>query len=342
MKRNVLVFVEQIDSKIAEVSLELICKARELANQLQVNVTAILLGFGMRDKLNMLGHYGCDEIYYVDDERLVHFTSIPYAKTVATIIQKYQPQIVLFGATINGRDLAPRMSAELRCGLTADCTDLQIGKYEFKGKVWENTLLQIRPAFGGNIIATIVSPECATSMASVREGVMKMREPDTSRKAQIKEEKVEFTQHDFLTEILKVVREAKSINLKAAKIIIAAGIGVATSESLNLVRELAKTFGGVIGCTRPVVDAGLLSWEHQIGQTGTTVRPNLYIACGISGQMQHTSGMKEAKRIIAINNDPNAPIFKIAHYGIVADLNSVIPKMINAYKGKLQSEVSPL
>jgi electron transfer flavoprotein alpha subunit len=329
-KQNVMVFIEQNNNKIAEVSLELLGKASELATQLDVAVDAVALGSGLRKELSILGQYGCHNIYYVDDQRLAHFTSVPYAKGIAHLIKKHQPQIVLFGATINGRDVAPRVASILRCGLTADCTDLQIGSYEFKGNKWEQTLLQIRPAFGGNIIATIVSPESSPSMATVREGVMEIHH--TNNQVKIIEEKLELTAADFPTQIIEVMRQEKKVNLKAAKIIVAAGMGVATQESLNLVRELAKVLGAEIGCTRPVIDAGLLNSEHQVGQTGTTVRPNLYIACGISGQLQHLAGMAEAKRIIAINTDPQAPIFKVAHYGIVGDLNDVVAKMIHAYR----------
>jgi electron transfer flavoprotein alpha subunit len=333
-KKNILVVIEQTDNKIAEVSLELICKASELAQQLNVAVDAVALGHNLQNELEKLGVYGCETVYYIDDKRLTHFTSIPYAKSIVNVIKKYQPQIVLFGATVNGRDVSPRVASALRCGLTADCTELQIGTYEFRNQTWENTLLQVRPAFGGNIIATIASPESSPSMATVREGVMKMKTPDNSKRAKIINETCELNDNDFLTEILEVVRAAKTVNLKAANIIVAAGMGVNSQQSLGLVKELAKTIGAEVGCTRPVVDAGLLAWEHQIGQTGTTVRPNLFIACGISGQIQHTAGMEESKRIIAINTDPNAPIFKLAHYGIVGDLNSVIPKMIKAYKNK--------
>lgn len=333
-KNHVLVFVEQNNGKIAEVSLELLSKAQELAKQLNVAVDAIIIGHQLQSQLKLLEAYGSDYIYYVDDQRLAHFTSVPYAKTLVQLIKKHQPQIVLFGATVNGRDVAPRIASELKCGLTADCTDLQIGSYTFKGKTWDNTLLQIRPAFGGNIVATIVSPESSPSMATVREGVMKMVEPNHARSAKIVEEKCTLSDDDFLTEVLEVVREERKVNLKTAKIIIAAGMGIANHESLNLVKELAKALGAEVGCSRPVSDAGLLSNDHQIGQTGTTVRPNLYIACGISGQIQHTAGMQESRRIIAINSDPQAPIFKLAHYAIVGDLNDVIPKMIQAYKSK--------
>lgn len=330
--KSILVFIEQSDKKIAAVSVELICKARELADQLKTEVTAIVLGSNLKNELAVLGHYGCDRIYYVDDRRLDHYTSVPYTKILVDIIKKDGPQIVLFGATINGRDLAPRVSSALKCGLTADCTELKIGDYEFKNVKYENILWQIRPAFGGNIIATIVSPDVSPSMATIREGVMKMSSPDAKRKVEIIEEKYALESSDFPTEILEVVRQAKSSNLKGAKIIVAAGMGVATKESLDLVKQLATTLGAEIGCTRPVSDAGLIEKECQVGQTGLTVRPNLYIACGISGQLQHLTGITEAKRIIAINVDPNAPIFKAAHYGIHGDLNNIIPKLIKAYK----------
>lgn len=333
--KGVLVFIEQHGGKIADVSLELISKARELADKLDAPVEAVVVGHGVKNVADILGQYCCDNVYVIDDKRLAHFTSVPYAKIVVSIIKKYQPQIVLFGATTTGRDIAPRISSALKCGLTADCTDLQIGSYEFKGQIWDKTLLQIRPAFGGNIVATIVSPESSPSMATVREGVMKMRVPDAAKKAQIIEEKCEVDASDFLTEVLEVMCEEKQINLKAAKIIVAAGMGVTSQKSLELVKELARVLGGDVGCTRTIVDAGFLEHDRQIGQTGVTVRPNLYIACGISGQLQHTAGMNESRRIIAINTDPNAPIFKLAHYSIVGDLNDVLPKMIKAYKEKV-------
>jgi electron transfer flavoprotein alpha subunit len=216
--------------------------------------------------------------------------------------------------------------------LTADCTKLGIGDHRIKDTVYENVLLQIRPAFGGNIIATIVSPESMPSMATVREGVMKMEDPDCSRKAEIIPEVCDLPDADFSTELIKVVREPKTVDLKSAKIIVSAGMGAADPESLSLVAELARTIGGVVGASRPVADAGVLDRCRQVGQTGTTVRPNLYIACGISGQIQHRAGMEGARRIIAVNPDPEAPIFTFAHYGIVGDVREVLPKMIKAYK----------
>lgn len=330
---NVMVFIEQTDKQIAGVSLELVCKAGELAQRLGGRVEAVAIGHNMASELEILGQYGCQAIYYFDDPRLARFTSIPYAKLVVEAIKKYVPQIVLFGATTTGRDIAPRVSSELRCGLTADCTDLQIGEHKIKDRIYDKTLLQIRPAFGGNIVATIVSPESAPSMATVREGVMPMSEPTPGGTVEIVAEPCDLPDEDFMTEVLEVIREERSVNLKAASIIVSAGMGAA--DAIDQVRDLAKTLGGALGASRPVVDAGILPKAHQVGQTGTTVRPNLYIACGISGQIQHRAGMSEAKRIIAINKDAEAPIFNIAHYGIVGEVSDVIPKMIKAYKAKL-------
>jgi len=332
--KQVMVFVEQTDGQVAEVSLELICEARRLAQQLGAVVTAVAPGSKLKEVLPSLGNYGCKTVYYLEDQRLSHFTSHPYAKSVVGVIRKHQPAIVLFGATIIGRDMAPRIASALKCGLTADCTELHIGEHKTRQQVYHNTLLQVRPAFGGNIMATIVSPDSVPSMATVRPGVMKLDAPDANLKAEVVIEQCGLSQDDFMTEVIEVVRREKSINLGAAHIIVAAGAGAAAPASLALVRKLAETIGGVVAVSRPLVDARLFSHDHQVGQTGTTVHPNLYIACGISGQIQHRAGMAGSKRIVAINSDPNAPIFRIAHYGIVGDLNEVIPKMINAYKGK--------
>lgn len=338
-KKCVMVFVELVEKKITEVSLELICEAQRLAGKLDGEVAAIVIGHGMDNAMNenfeVLGNYGCRKVYYVNDKRLALFTSVPYAKTIVKLIKKYEPRIVLFGATTTGRDVAPRVASELKCGLTADCTELQIGEYKIKSTLYEDTLLQIRPAFGGNVLATIVSPESVPSMATVREGVMKLDDPDPNGVADIVEEKCDLAEDDFLTEVLEVVHARDSVDLKSSKIIVSAGMGACNPDSIELVKQLAHVFGGVVGASRPIVDAGLLSKAHQVGQTGTTVRPNLYIACGISGQIQHCAGMIGSKRIIAINEDPDAPIFKIANYGIVGDLNEVIPKMIKAYKAKV-------
>ena len=329
---NVMVYIEHNDNKIVDVSLELICKATELARDTGGEVQAMILGQGLSSELEGPGHYGCDTLFYIEDERLRHFTSVPYAKLVARQIEKHGPQIVLFGATTQGRDLAPRVASTLRCGLTADCTDLKIGSHTYKKKIYEKTLLQIRPAFGGNIVATIVSPESSPSMATVREGVMKMCPADLSRQARIVSETCDLPPKDFPTRVVDIVRTIKEVDLKSARIIVAAGMGAATPAGIALVKELAATIGAEVGASRPVVDAGLMAGDHQVGQTGTTVRPNLYIACGISGQIQHRAGMSDSMRIIAINSDPDAPIFGIAHYGIVGDVMKVIPEMIKAYK----------
>ena len=333
-ENSVMVFIEFDGDRVADVSLELICEAVRLAEKLNADVEAVAVGYEKQTALSMLGRYGCKRVYFINDKRLAKFTSVPYAKGVEKTILKYKPQIVLFGATTMGRDIAPRVASSLKCGLTADCTQLEIGSHKIKDKTFDNILLQIRPAFGGNIIATIVSPESHPSMATVREGVMKMSDPDPSGDVQIVEESCEVPEEAFLTEVLEVVREEKSVDLKGARIVISAGMGASDPDGIELVRKLADTLGGIVACSRPVADSGVLDRCHQVGQTGVTVRPNLYIACGISGQIQHRAGMEEAKRIIAINSDPEAPIFSIAHYGIVGDIHDVIPKMIKAYKAK--------
>ncbi len=331
-QKNVMVFIESRAGKIAEVSLELLGAATDLAEQLGVQVEAVAVGHNLTDELAVLGHHGCQRVYYTDDARLAHFTSIPYAKTVINTIKAHNPGIVLFGATTMGRDVAPRVASALKCGLTADCTDLQIGEHKIKDKIYKNILLQIRPAFGGNIIATIVSPESMPSMATVREGVMKMAAPNPGLTVEVVNQACQLSDDDFLTEVLEVISEEKAVNLKAAQIIVSAGMGASDPEAIELARELAHALCGELGCSRPVVDSGILDKDHQVGQTGITVRPNLYIACGISGQIQHRAGMSEAKRIIAINKDPHAPIFAIAHYGIVGDVKDVLNKMIKAYR----------
>ena len=332
--KNVMVFVELDNGRIADVSLELICKARSLADRLSGEVEAVAVGSDMDASLPGLGHYGCDRVYVVSDSRLAVFTSVPYAKAVIEVIRRRRPQMVLFGATTTGRDLGPRVASALRCGLTADCTDLQIGDVTLRKQPFTDTLLQIRPAFGGNIVATIVSPEVSPSMATVREGVMVLEAPDAARTCEMIPVPVAFTDADFPTTIVDIIRAEKTVNLKAARIIVTAGMGAASAEGISLVKQLAKVLGAQVGASRPVVDAGLLPKAHQVGQTGTTVRPNLYIACGVSGQIQHRAGMSEAMRVIAINSDADAPIFDIAHYGIVGDIHAVIPRIISAYKEK--------
>ena len=333
MKSNeVWVYIEQNSGKIAEVSLELLGKATALAKKLNVKVGAILIGDKIKDLSKTLFSYGADKVYVVDNAAFKDFITLLYAKAVVDLIKEYQPQVVLYGATTTGRDVAPRIASELKVGLTADCTDLQIGDYSSKDKEYKDILYQIRPAFGGNIIATIVSPDHRPQMATVREGVMKMNEVDNSRSGEVIEFKAQVTDELLLSKIIKKFQEEKKVNLKGAQIIVSGGMGVGTKDNFKYIHDLAHALGAEVGGSRAAVDAGFISKDHQVGQTGTTVRPKLYIAIGISGQIQHMAGMNQSNRIIAINNDPNAPIFQIAHYGIVGDLNEVVPKFIEVYK----------
>ena len=331
---NVWVFIQQDNGKIADVSLELVCKARELAEKLGVKTQAVCIGDQIQQEVRKLASFGLSEIFCIEDKKLKHYTPVPYSKIMIELIKKHKPQIVLYGATTTGRDLGPRIASALRVGLTADCTDLQIGDHLIGDKEYKNILYQIRPAFGGNIIATIVSPESRPQMATVREGVMKISSPEAAPECRITSVPFNMTEEDFPTKILEKVFEEKTVNLKAAQVIVAGGMGVGSKENFNLIKQLAHTLGGEIGASRAAVDAGWISKEHQIGQTGITARPKLYIACGISGSIQHRAGMDQSSRIIAINTEPDAPIFQIAHYGIVGDLKEVIPVFIKAYKTK--------
>ena len=333
---NVWVFIEQEAGKIAGVSLQLVSKGRELADRLGVKLEGILLGDNVAACANELYQYGCDKVILAEDPRLEPFTVLPYAKVIMDLIKEKRPNILMFGATLKGRELAPRVASEKLAGLTADCTDLQIDDFEDKinKKVYTNKLMQIRPAFGGNIIATIVNTWDDPQMVTVREGVMKMDTPVPGRKGQIEEVKVALTAEETVVKVIERVRQEKSVNLKGAQIIVAGGYGVGSKENFKLIRDLADALGGEVGASRPAVDAGWIDHDHQIGQTGVTVRPKLYIACGISGSVQHCAGMNESKKIIAINTDKDAPIFSVAHYGIIGDLNSVIPMMIKAFKAK--------
>ncbi len=333
---NVWVFVEQEGGKIADVSLELVSRGVELAQKLNVKVEAVLLGDKVAHCADTLFSYGCSTVFLAEDSRLEPFTVLPYAKVIMDLIKEHKPNILLFGATMKGRELAPRIASEKLAGLTADCTDLQIDDFDDKvnKKFYSNKLMQIRPAFGGNIIATIVNTWDDPQMVTVREGVMKMSEPDKSRKGKIVKVPVALTAQEMVVKVIERVRQEKSVNLKGAQIIVAGGYGVCTKANFKLIHDLAATLGGEVGASRAAVDAGWIDHDHQVGQTGVTVRPKLYIACGISGSIQHRAGMTDSKKIIAINTDPGAPIFSVAHYGIIGDLNTIIPMMIKAYKAK--------
>jgi electron transfer flavoprotein alpha subunit len=333
MKSNeVWVYIEQNGGRVAEASLELLGKGRELASRLGVKLGAQLYGGQVKAIVPELERFGAERVYLAEDKELEHYRTLPYARILADAIKTYEPQIVLFGATTTGRDLAPRIASELRVGLTADCTNLRIGDFSRKDAEFKDILYQIRPAFGGNIIATIVSPEHRPQMATVREGVMKMSPLERPAKAEIVELSPSLGKELLATRFIERVVREKGVNLKAAGIIVSGGMGLGTKENFDLVHRLAHAMGGVVGASRAAVDAGFVPKEHQVGQTGTTVRPKLYVAVGISGQIQHLAGMSESSRIVAINSDPAAPILQVAHYSIVGDLNEVVPRMIEALK----------
>jgi electron transfer flavoprotein alpha subunit len=333
---NVWIFIEQENGKIANVSLELVSKGRELASKLGVETEAVFLGGDLSEAVDTLYHYGCDRVFQIESDKLEPFTVLPYAKCIVDLVKERRPNILLFGATNKGRELGPRVASELMCGLTADCTDLQIDDFDDKvnKKQYKNKLMQIRPAFGGNIIATIVNTWEDPQIVTVRPGVMKLDEPDTSRKGECVKVKPEISSTEMVLKVIERVQKEKDVDLQASQIIVSGGYGVGSQANFKLIYDLAKTLGGDVGASRAAVDAGWIDHDHQVGQTGVTVRPKLYIACGISGSIQHRAGMSDSSKIIAINTDPDAPIFSCAHYGIVGDLNEVIPKMIKAFKSK--------
>jgi electron transfer flavoprotein alpha subunit len=335
-KRNVWVYIEQDDQHIAEVSLELLAKAGEITKQLGSEVWAVLCGYEVGGLAEPVIQHGADQVLLVDDLELEMYRTQPYCRVITDLARRWQPYIFLLGATPVGRDLAPRIASALKVGLTADCTDLLIGDYTSKkeNKVYKDLLYQVRPAFGGNIIATIVNPHTRPQMATVREGVMRRGEPDLHRQGKIEKVKAAFNPGDLALKVLSQEKREPTVRLKEAPVIVAAGAGVDSQEEFELVRELATVLGGEVGASRAAVDAGFISKEHQIGQTGSTVRPRLYIAAGISGAIQHRAGMDQSSKIIAINTDPNAPIFQIAHYKIVGDVAEVLPLLIKSLREK--------
>ncbi len=331
---EVWIFAEVDDGRVAGVALELLGKGRELAQALGVPLAAVLMGHRIRPMADSLFAHGADIVYGADHESLAEYTTLPYARLLTGLVRERRPEIVLYGATPLGRDLAPRVASALKTGLTADCTDLQIGSYESGGRVYRNKLLQIRPAWGGNIIATIVSPDHLPEMATVREGVMRAPEP-VPRSGLYIEVPVSPDPSDGKVRILERRTHPRRVDLRSAAIIVAGGYGMGSKENFGLIHELAGVLGAAVGASRAAVDAGFIHADHQVGQTGTTVRPKLYIACGISGAVQHRAGMEESAKILAINIDPEAPIFGVAHYGIVGDVREVIPRLIKALRGKL-------
>ncbi|MDR0544052.1 MAG: electron transfer flavoprotein subunit alpha/FixB family protein [Odoribacteraceae bacterium] len=333
---NVFVYCEIEDGVASDVSLELLTKGRALATSLGVKLEAVALGNNLDGIEKQIFPHGADVVWVGDDARLDPYTTLPHAKVLAGLFKEERPQVALMGATSVGRDLGPRVSSALHSGLTADCTSLEIGDYvDAKSKrEYKNLLYQIRPAFGGNIVATIVNPDCRPQMATVREGVMRKEIADPAYAGEVKRLRVDdyLEDADLVVKVISRHVEKSKINLKGASIVVAGGYGVGSRENFNLLHELADLLGGEVGASRAAVDAGFAEHERQVGQTGTTVRPKLYIACGISGQIQHTAGMEESAIVIAINTDPAAPINKFADYAITGDLNAIIPKMIQYYK----------
>ena len=335
-QNNLIVYCEFDEGKVADVSLELLTKGRVLADRLGVKLEALVIGDDLNGIENQVFPYGVDTVYKVQDKRLFPYTSNPHAAVLINLFKEIKPQICLMGATCIGRDLGPRVSSCLHSGLTADCTSLEIGDHTDPktGKSYTDLLYQIRPAFGGNIVATIVNPDCRPQMATVREGVMKKEIRDVNYKGQVIDlDPAKYVKdEDFAVEIIDRHIEKSKVNIKGASIIVAGGYGVGSEENFQLLFDLADTLGAEVGASRAAVDAGFIEHDRQIGQTGVTVRPKLYIACGISGQIQHIAGMQESSIIISINNDPDAPINNIADYVIHGNMEDVVPKLIKYYK----------
>ena len=320
--RNVWVFIEVVRGKIKGVSLELLGQGRKMADDLGEKLVAIIPGNEIEDFAKMAIHYGADEAIVVDQKELKDYSTDGYTKAMCTLIKKYNPAVLLIGATNNGRDLGPRVSSRMQTGLTADCTELGVDS-ETRLVKWT------RPAFGGNLMATILCPDYRPQIGTVRPGVFKKPEEDTGRKGEIIHEPVEFGQDEIRTRIVEVITEAggADVNLEEAEIIVSGGRGVGGPEGFEVLKELADEIGAQIGASRAAVDSGWISSLHQVGQTGKSVGPKIYIACGISGAIQHVAGMSSSDVIIAINKDPDAPIFNIADYGIVGDLFEIIPEL---------------
>ena len=327
-EKSVFVFAEQVDNRITPVTFELIGKARELAEQLDSQVVALLLGFQVGNLVDELIEYGAQSIILADHIELEHYRTEPYTQVITQVIEKYNPEIVLVGATSIGRDLAPRVAGRVHTGLTADCTVLEIEEET-------NKFLMTRPAFGGNLLATIICPTHRPAMATVRPGVMIKREPKKNATAEVINFDGTITSNKMFTTIDEVLKKGVSKHdIQDSRIIVAGGRGMKTVEGFALLKELADVLGGEVGSSRAAVDAGLQDKSKQVGQTGKTVRPNLYIACGISGAIQHLAGMEESDFIIAINSDPTAPIFHVADVGIVGDALKIVPKLTEAIRGE--------
>lgn len=320
--KNVWVIAEQRQGKITPVVIELLGEGRKIANDIGVELCAILLGHNVDDLADELIQFGADKVYYVNDPLLEKYTTDGYAKVIVDAVNNIKPEIVLIGATHIGRDLAPRIASNLDTGLTADCTKLEVDPEDKK-------LKQTRPAFGGNIMATIICPDNRPQMSTVRPGVMEKAVRDENRKGEIIKLGTNLSKNDIRTEVIEIVKSKKELgSLTDANFIVSGGLGLGNSDGFKLLKQLADRLDGVVGSSRAAVDAGWIENSHQVGQTGTTVKPTVYIACGISGAIQHLAGMQESDIIIAINKNESAPIFEVADYGIVGDLYDVVPKLL--------------
>ncbi len=338
--KGVYVFAQQVDNEISSIAFELLGKAKDLAKDLSTDVTAVLIGSGIKGLADQLAEYGADKVIVVDDPELKDYRTEPYAHALASVINQYKPEIMLVGATAIGRDLGPRVSARVATGLTADCTVLEIGDFPLQAvpgqEQLHNQLLMTRPAFGGNTIATIACPYNRPQMATVRAGVMQKITPIKGAKAVVEEFNPGFTPDNKYVEILDIVKSvAETVDIMDAKILLSGGRGVGSPENFKILEDLAEVLGGTVSCSRAVVDSGWKPKDLQVGQTGKTVRPNVYFAIGISGAIQHVAGMEESDIIVAINKDADAPIFDVADYGVVGDLNKIVPKLTEALKAEI-------
>ena len=338
--KGVFVFAQQVDNVLDGVAFELLGKGKELAKDLNTEVTAVLIGSGVKELADQLAEYGADRVIVVDDPQLKDYRTEPYAHALASVINEYKPEIMLVGATAIGRDLGPTVSARVKTGLTADCTMLEIGDFPLNAAPGQeqqhNQLLMTRPAFGGNTIATIACPYNRPQMATVRPGVMQKIAPIAGAKANVVEYNPGFTPNDRYVEILNIVKAVKNTaNIMDAKILVSGGRGVGSKENFKLLEDLAEVLGGTVSCPRAVVENGWLPVDLQVGQTGKTVRPQIYFAIGISGAIQHVAGMEDSDLIVAINKDEDAPIFDVADYGLVGDLNKIVPALTTALKAEL-------
>ena len=340
--KGVFVFAQQVDNQISGIAYELLGKAKELAQPLNTQVTAVLIGSGVKNLADSLAEYGADRVIVVDDPELKDYRTEPYAHALSSVINEFKPEIMLVGATAIGRDLGPTVSARVATGLTADCTVLEIGDFPLQpipGKEAEqkhNQLLMTRPAFGGNTIATIACPNNRPQMATVRPGVMQKIDPIVGAKAEVVDYNPGFTPNNKYVTIKEVVKAVSDVeDIMDAKILVSGGRGVGSPENFKLLEDLAKVVGGTVSCSRAVVDSGWKPKDLQVGQTGKTVRPQVYFAIGISGAIQHVAGMEESDVIIAINKDEDAPIFDVADYGIVGDLNKIVPQLTESLKAEL-------